>query len=79
MSPSGRPGVTPDDYVCIMTRGHVGDYDVQRQMLAIKPYYLASSAAAVNWPLSKKSSWPTDLRPQKSTPATRRSAWPFRP
>ncbi|ALG41700.1 MULTISPECIES: XdhC/CoxI family protein [Megasphaera] len=33
-------GVTPDDYVCIMTRGHVGDYDVQRQMLAIKPYYL---------------------------------------
>ena len=33
-------GVTQDDYVCIMTRGHVGDYDVQRQMLAIKPYYL---------------------------------------
>lgn len=32
--------VTPDDYVCIMTRGHVGDYDVQRQMLVIKPYYL---------------------------------------
>lgn len=32
--------VTPDDYVCIMTRGHVGDYDVQRQMLKIKPYYL---------------------------------------
>ncbi len=30
-------GATPDDYVCIMTRGHVGDYDVQRQMLAIKP------------------------------------------
>ena len=33
-------GVTQDDYVCIMTRGHVGDYDVQRQMLVIKPYYL---------------------------------------
>ena len=29
-----------ENAVCIMTRGHVGDYDVQRQMLAIKPYYL---------------------------------------
>lgn len=33
-------GITADDYVCVMTRGHHGDYDVQRQMLAVKPYYL---------------------------------------
>lgn len=32
--------VTPADYVCIMTRGHVGDYDVERQVLAQKPYYI---------------------------------------
>lgn len=33
-------GITADDYVCVMTRGHHGDYDIQRQMLAIKPHYL---------------------------------------
>ena len=32
--------VTCHDYVCIMTRGHIGDYEVQRQMLACHPYYL---------------------------------------
>lgn len=32
--------VTPHDYVCIMTRGHIGDYEVQRQMMACHPYYL---------------------------------------
>ena len=32
--------VTRHDYVCIMTRGHIGDYEVQRQMLACHPYYL---------------------------------------
>ncbi|MDU3113262.1 MAG: XdhC family protein, partial [Megasphaera sp.] len=33
-------GITADDYVCVMTRGHHGDYDVQRQILPIKPHYL---------------------------------------
>ncbi|WP_253184863.1 XdhC family protein [Megasphaera cerevisiae] len=32
--------VTPDDYVCIMTRGHVCDYAVQRQVLPQHPCYL---------------------------------------
>lgn len=32
--------ITPYDYVCIMTRGHVGDYVVERQVLPCKPYYL---------------------------------------
>lgn len=32
--------VTSHDYVCIMTRGHIGDYEAQRQMLACHPYYL---------------------------------------
>ncbi len=32
--------VTCHDYVCIMTRGHIGDYEVQRQMLACHPCYL---------------------------------------
>ena len=32
--------VTRNDYVCIMTRGHVCDYEVQRQMLACHPLYL---------------------------------------
>lgn len=29
-----------DDYVCIMTRGHIGDYAVQRQILPLHPYYI---------------------------------------
>lgn len=33
-------GITADDYVCVMTRGHHGDYDVQRQILPIRPHYL---------------------------------------
>lgn len=32
--------ITPHDYVVIMTRGHVGDYVVERQVLPCKPYYL---------------------------------------
>lgn len=32
--------ITPHDYVCIMTRGHVGDYVVERQVLPCNPYYL---------------------------------------
>ena len=29
-----------DDYVCIMTRGHVGDYVVERQILPLRPQYI---------------------------------------
>ena len=29
-----------DDYVCILTRGHVYDYEVQRQVLPMHPYYI---------------------------------------
>ena len=29
-----------DDYVCIMTRGHVGDYVVERQILPLRPRYI---------------------------------------
>lgn len=32
--------ITADDYVCIMTRGHVGDYEVQRQVLPCHPWYV---------------------------------------
>lgn len=32
--------ITAQDYVCIMTRGHVGDYEVERQVLPCHPYYL---------------------------------------
>ena len=32
--------VTNHDYVCIMTRGHIGDYEAQRHMMACHPYYL---------------------------------------
>lgn len=32
--------IRPWDYVCIMTRGHQYDYYVQRQVLALKPYYI---------------------------------------
>ena len=33
-------GITAVDYVCVMRRGHHGDYDVQRQILPIRPHYL---------------------------------------
>lgn len=29
-----------EDYVCIMTRGHVGDYAVERQVLPLHPHYI---------------------------------------
>ncbi len=32
--------ITPDDYVCIMTRGHAGDYAVERQVLPMRPGYI---------------------------------------
>lgn len=32
--------VTPNDYVVIMTRGHIHDYEVQRQVLKDNPYYI---------------------------------------
>ncbi|MBC3537893.1 XdhC family protein [Megasphaera hominis] len=32
--------VTPDDYVCIMTRGHLGDYEAQKYVLTCHPYYM---------------------------------------
>lgn len=32
--------LTEDDYVCIMTRGHKDDYDVQRQILCSKAKYI---------------------------------------
>lgn len=37
---SGRITVRPQDYVCIMTRGHLFDYYVQKQMLIAKPCYI---------------------------------------
>ena len=33
-------GVTRNDYVCVMTRGHTGDYAAQRAMLRCQPCYL---------------------------------------
>ena len=35
-----RVPVTGDDYVCIMTRGHVGDYDAQKYVLSCQPCYI---------------------------------------
>lgn len=32
--------IRPQDYVCVMTRGHQYDYYVQKQALALKPCYL---------------------------------------
>ena len=32
--------VEAGDYVCIMTRGHAGDYSVQRQVMAKRPAYI---------------------------------------
>lgn len=32
--------IRPQDYVCVMTRGHQFDYYVQKQALALKPCYL---------------------------------------
>lgn len=32
--------IRPQDYVCVMTRGHQFDYYVQKQVLALKPCYL---------------------------------------
>lgn len=32
--------IRPQDYVCVMTRGHQFDYYVQKQTLALKPCYL---------------------------------------
>ena len=34
--------IRPQDYVCVMTRGHQYDYYVQKQALALKPSYLGS-------------------------------------
>ncbi|MCH4178353.1 MAG: XdhC/CoxI family protein [Megasphaera sp.] len=35
-----RIAITPDDYVCIMTRGHLADYEVQRQVMLQHPCYI---------------------------------------
>lgn len=32
--------ITEHDYVCIMTRGHVSDYEIEKQVLPSKPGYL---------------------------------------
>lgn len=33
-------GITSDDYICIMTRGHLADYEVQRQIMEYQPQYV---------------------------------------
>ena len=35
-----RVSIRPQDYVCVMTRGHQFDYYVQRQAMEMKPYYI---------------------------------------
>ena len=32
--------IRPRDYVCVMTRGHQFDYYVQKQAMALHPYYI---------------------------------------
>ena len=37
---AGQITVRPQDYACIMTRGHQFDYYVQKQVMALKPCYI---------------------------------------
>lgn len=72
-------GVTQDDYVCIMTRGHVGDYDVQRQMLAIKPYYLGVIGSCRKLAFVKEKLLADGFSAAEIDACHAPSAWPFRP
>jgi len=47
------PEITEDDLICIMTRGHKDDFEVQRVMLKSKAYYIGcigsrNKIAAIN-------------------------------
>ncbi len=37
---SERTQIGPEDYVLVMTRGHVSDYEAQKYAMTIRPYYL---------------------------------------
>ena len=47
------PRIGPEDYICIMTRGHVNDFEVQRQVMKTPARYIGVIGSA----RKKKSVW----------------------
>lgn len=67
--------IRPQDYVCVMTRGHQFDYYVQKQALALKPCYLGVMGSKNKIRVVTERLLEDGFSKRRSRPAICRSVW----